>query len=80
MEDTGINTVEGKKLLVTNFMNQMRDFILAEVPKMPKEWDGIELRWYIERAFLFEAPQKEMGMKYRFRDFEHDAIRAELNY
>ena len=56
MEDTGINTVEGKKLLVTNFMNQMRDFILAEVPKMPKEWDGIELRWYIERAFLFEAP------------------------
>ena len=57
MEDSEINTVEGKKLLITNFMNQMRDSILAEVQKMPNTWDGIELRWYIERAFLFEAPQ-----------------------
>ena len=69
-----------KKVLITEFFNQMRDYIIGEIPKMPEDWDGIELRWYIERAFEFESPKKTKEMTGRYRDFKNEVLVRGLNY
>lgn len=44
-------TQSQKRKIVRQLVNAVRDDILAVIPKMPEEWDGIELREYIADSF-----------------------------
>ena len=63
-----------QKILFSNqFMGEMLKSVLAEVPKMPEDWDGIELREYIRRVVSAEAGSFKMEPKRR-RAFNNHCI------
>jgi hypothetical protein len=44
-------TSEEKQAFIEDLCNSLRDKVISDIPKMPNNWDGIELRWLLsERA------------------------------
>jgi len=58
-------------------MDQMKNYIINEVEKMPENWDGFELRAYISKAMKCE--EIEMSRK-RKACFKNDCIISNLRY
>lgn len=40
-----------KLRLINELVDNVKADIIKEVSKMPEEWNGIELRWYISEKF-----------------------------
>lgn len=62
---TPINTRKGKRAFIRVLTTNIRNQILAAVPKMPSEWTGHELRAYLadvterERTFLMQKGKRK---------------------
>lgn len=60
-----------KKKFIRELCNSVRDELISKVGRMPKEWDGLELRELVERKFDDEtvltkrARSKYVGGEYR---------------
>jgi hypothetical protein len=63
-----------QRLLLTGFIDDVRDALLAKAGQWPDDWDGIELRWLAEEAFAFEAPDKQRWGKKRVKEFKNAYI------
>lgn len=48
-------TLDEKREFIVNFMSEMTHTLIQESAKFPDEWDGHEIRLYIERGFISEA-------------------------
>lgn len=59
---------EQKTLFINNFLDSMKEAILGDVPKMPEEWDGFEIRAYIARAFASEQAKMRASRKAKFNN------------
>ena len=46
-----MNATEKKKF-IRELIGNLRERILENVPRMPEEWDGIELRQYVADRFM----------------------------
>ena len=44
-------TKAGKQKFIAELIGNVKKELIANVPKMPEEWDGIELRQYIADKF-----------------------------
>ena len=42
-----INTKEGKREFINSLMDSLKQSMIDKVNKMPDDWDGHELRWFI---------------------------------
>ena len=49
----------------------MKKIVLANVDKMPEEWDGIELREYVADKF---TESKAAPSERRFRDYRNEVL------
>lgn len=70
---------EEKKQFITDLCNHVRDCLLADVPKMPKVWDGIELRNLTADRFQEQAQRgTDQASKARFRKYRQDVLDRNL--
>ena len=76
MKRPEIETRAGKRKLIRNFMNSVRDELLAKVPARPEEWDGHELRWLIADKFAWEQWHRTGVTKWhrRVREYENEKL------
>ena len=60
-----------KRVFVRKFFREMEDIIQYEIDtqKIPPEWDGIELRAYIARAFNSEKYAMLPGRNRAFHNY-----------
>lgn len=66
-------TKKEKRVFVRNYLASFRKQLLAEVERMPEDWDGFELRQYIAELFAFEV--RDMG---RSRKRAYNRARSSL--
>ena len=39
--------IQGKRDFLHEVLHNVKTDIMKKIPRMPEDWDGIELRWYI---------------------------------
>ena len=80
MSSCPIESVEGKRAFIKNFIKSVEEELLKEVPKMPAEWDGIELREYISDAFTANRYKLFKDSRNRKRNYLNTKIVENLRY
>jgi hypothetical protein len=40
-----------KREFIEQLIECVRKSVLSKIPEMPEEWDGYELRWYLQNKF-----------------------------
>lgn len=83
-----MNTQRDKKRFIRSLCNSVRNDLIDKVGRMPKEWDGYELRELIALKFSNEALlstrvyiNDEVGRKLdkkRLREFKNDYYSSNL--
>jgi hypothetical protein len=79
-EKEDIRTVAGKREVIRDLFNGMRDEMLDRAPKMPQEWDGYEIRWLAADMATERRPTWEKrsvdgyAAAKRLRDYENERI------
>lgn len=59
-----------KKRFIRELIKTIEQKLISKVDKMPKEWDGFELRWLIGEAFN----QFSTGNDERRRNFDNEVL------
>lgn len=76
-----MNRVE-KIQFINELIESTREEILSKVDKMPKEWDGIELREYIVEKFkdcvYMSKSQRMTTYKKRLREYRNTVLDKNL--
>jgi len=61
-----------KREFIVGLIGNIEKEILEHLPKMPEEWDGIELRWYVKECFSQVAfGGYEDKRKRRYKDYQN---------
>lgn len=73
-------TAQQKAKFVRELTRSIAKSVIEKIPQMPKEWDGIELRWLIAQYAKDSTlnPQATSGGRKRFRDYENERITRNL--
>jgi len=58
-----------KKKFIKEYCKALQSSILADVSKMPDEWDGIELRWLIDMR-----TKSDTSLTKRLANFNNDIL------
>ena len=66
-------TLEEKERFCRRLINMVKEEIIIKLPDLPKDWDGIELRWYIRNKFD-QVEIKGIGGKRRKKNYENEVI------
>lgn len=67
-----------KKEFIESLCNSIRDHLVAQVPRMPAEWDGYELRELLVDTFERERmPRKTFGHR-RLREYRSQCYNNNL--
>lgn len=79
---------QDKKKFIRNLCNSVRDELIGKVGRMPKEWDGVELREIVIRKFRNESmltgrtyindESSRKRDKKRLKEFESDYYSSNL--
>lgn len=67
--------IQGKRDFIHELLHNVKTDIMKQVPKMPEDWDGIELRWYISEKFaevVFGGSEDKR--KKRYQDYRNHII------
>lgn len=72
-----INTVEGKKVLVEAIVRRVKEEVLADVEKLPDDWNGHHLRVMLAEAFRQETNFN--GCNRARRQIKNSAVKYELS-
>ena len=69
-----------KKRFIREFIGDIQKDVMAKVEKMPEEWDGIDLRFYIGSKFAWEIEglTKERMKGKRGRDYRAEVYSRNL--
>lgn len=57
-----------QKEFIEGLCNNVKEEMLSKFDKMPEEWDGIELRWYVKEKFeqvVWGDAKDKRSSKYR---------------
>lgn len=68
-----------KRKFINDLVKNVKKDVLAKVPNMPQEWDGIELRQYLsdkfrESAYLTYKNQLSPALKRRRKNYENEVV------
>lgn len=64
-------TKKDKRRFIRELIGSVKKTVLANVDKMPEEWDGIELREYVADKF---TESKAAPSERRFRDYRNEVL------
>ena len=68
-------TKQEKKTFIKSIIKAAQDKIIAAIPTMPEEWEGVELRWLIEDAMTLFADNARFGTdKKRRKSYENECM------
>ena len=71
MTNDGIYSKSGKQDFIMDLCDRLSAALLQLVPRMPDEWDGVEIRWFIRRVvdrdFVFNRNKQSR----RWREFQN---------
>ena len=68
-----------KQAFLNVLIDNVKQDILKQVPHMPEDWDGVELRWFVRDAFngvVFGGFNNKRGK--RWRDFDNYCLSHNL--
>jgi hypothetical protein len=78
MANDDVHTVAGKKKFIRDLCKSIAEGLVAQVDKMPEEWDGIELRQAIADTAQSSTAQgwgrADAGLKRRMREYKNSLI------
>ena len=76
----GIMNLSEKKQFITEWSNSIRDTLLLRVHRVPKEWNGMELRWWLCEAYFEQAiPNRiQKEQRTRYRNFKKEVLVSNL--
>lgn len=67
-----------QRRFIRQLIGNVKKDLIAKVPKIPREWDGIELRQWIADAFTDAtcgySKRKELTWKRRFRAYRNEVL------
>lgn len=66
-----INTRKGKRAFIRTLTTNIRNQILAAIPKMPAEWTGHELREYLATLTDCERTNEMKTNRKRRKDYQN---------
>lgn len=67
-------TRKEQERFVRDLTGRVQKTLLERLPKVPEEWDGIELRSWIADLFVEQAlSPRRMGLK-RHRDYKNECL------
>jgi hypothetical protein len=65
-------TAQQKKTFIRELVASVQREAESKIAAMPKEWDGIELRWYL--AEKFSESTMNTGHSRRKREYDNEVI------
>lgn len=65
---------EEKRRFIEDLLDSVKKSILAKVDKMPDEWDGKELRWYIVDYVNLEVEWERDKRSSRYKEYQNTCI------
>ena len=64
--------IQGKRDFLHELLHNVKTDIMKAIPKMPEDWDGIELRWYVAEKFgEVVDPTARHEHKKRYREYRY---------
>ena len=63
-----------KLTFIHELINHVKNDITRQVSKMPEDWDGIELRWYISERFSEVVHRRTDKRSKRYQDYHNFVI------
>jgi len=63
-----------KKAFIAELIQNNKAIILSKLDKLPQNWDGIELRWYIAEQFQTVIPNGQNKKSKRYQNYKNNCI------
>jgi len=68
-----------QKRFIQELMESVQRSMLEELHKVPEDWDGFELRWWLEYCFERCSPHRRWSdRKKRYKAFKNEIIVSNL--
>lgn len=63
-----------KVTFIAELIGNVQDGIIKKTDKLPENWDGIELRWYIADKFADAVMGSYDKRSKRYKDYENEVL------
>jgi hypothetical protein len=78
--NAGTHTKQFKRAFIRSYMRSTQKLLIDAVNagRVPKEWNGIELRWLIadcvKSGMMSTVPGRDAGLRKRFRSYANERL------